>query len=291
MTGEENWMDGIIGPDTIRVAGAPVAKPRPSINLVGATQEDDPANDQTNITIHANVSTPGSNGQILTGNGSGGFGTPLSQINLASQVTGTLPTGNQAAQTMGGDCSGTTAICSVDKIKGVTVSGTPLAGKSLRCTSGTAASWGPVDLSDTTNAVTGTLPGTSVGVAVGGVTPSAGAMSSSDKTKLDGIQTQGAPVALVGAGSTNIDWSQSQTFTKTIAANTTLTMSNVVVGGQVSVEITAGAGNTVTFTNPSGFTITWPGGTQPTQTSGKTDVYTFLATSSSTIRALVAQNY
>lgn len=46
----------------------------------------------------------------------------------SSAVTGTLPTGNQAAQSMGGDVSGTTAAATVDKLKG----------KSLNANIGTA---------------------------------------------------------------------------------------------------------------------------------------------------------
>lgn len=52
MTSDPNsWLPSLIGPDTILVDGERVNPVRRSLNLVGATQEDDPDNDQTNITI------------------------------------------------------------------------------------------------------------------------------------------------------------------------------------------------------------------------------------------------
>lgn len=70
----------------------------------------------------------------------------------------------------------------------------------------------------------------------------------------------------------DIDWSTSDTFKKTLAANTTFTFSNVA-NKTIVVAIT----NTI-----NNYTVTWPvvkwvGGTAPTQTIGvHTDVYTFV---------------
>lgn len=47
----EHWLNGIIGPDTIKVDGSSITTKRKHINLVGATQEDDPDNDATNVTV------------------------------------------------------------------------------------------------------------------------------------------------------------------------------------------------------------------------------------------------
>lgn len=96
----------------------------------------------------------------------------------------------------------------------------------------------------------------------------AGSMSAADKSKLDGLQTQGGAVAVAALA---IDWNAGTVFTKTIASNTTFTFSNASSGMVIIVRITAGAGNTVTWP-----TVRWAGGTAPTQTPSGTDVYTFV---------------
>lgn len=83
-------------------------------------------------------------------------------VNLADTdaVTGTLPAGNQAAQTMGGDVSGTTAAATVAKVNATTITtagGALATGKVLRVTGIATADWGAVDLADA-DAVTGVLP-------------------------------------------------------------------------------------------------------------------------------------
>lgn len=62
-------------------------------------------------------------------------------VSVAHVTTGVLPAANQAAQTMGGDVTGTTAATTVSKIQGVAISGTPADGYVLEATSSTAASW------------------------------------------------------------------------------------------------------------------------------------------------------
>lgn len=78
----------------------------------------------------------------------------------ASAVTGTLPTANQASQSLGGDLSGTTASGTVAKINATTVStagGALTTGKVLRVTGSTTADWGAIDLANA-SAITGILP-------------------------------------------------------------------------------------------------------------------------------------
>ena len=87
------------------------------------------------------------------------------------------------------------------------------------------------------------------------------------------------PVANGGTGQTalitaipalNIDWSQSYSYTKTLAAGAnTITFSNQVAGQTIVVRIT-GAASTLTWP-----TVKWPGGSPPTQTASGTDIYTF----------------
>jgi hypothetical protein len=72
----------------------------------------------------------------------------------------------------------------------------------------------------------------------------------------------------------DIDWSLSLSFYKTLGANTTFTFSNLVEGKTISVAIKNPAAATWTVTWPG--TVKWPGGTPPVQTTNdKTDVYTF----------------
>lgn len=105
-------------------------------------------------------------GSLTTGNGlyvSGTSALSYSALNLAGGsnfITGTLPSGNQAAQTMSGDVSGTTASSSVDKIKGTTVStagGSLTTGQVLRVSGASAVDYGPLDLANS-SAITGILP-------------------------------------------------------------------------------------------------------------------------------------
>lgn len=86
-------------------------------------------------------------GALTTGNVlqvSGPDSLTYGPVNLAggsNYVTGVLPIGNQASQTMGGDVTGTTAASTVSKIQGVVISGTPVTGYVLEATSSSAATW------------------------------------------------------------------------------------------------------------------------------------------------------
>lgn len=121
-----------------------------------------------------------------------------------------------------------------------------------------------------------------------------GLMSSSDKSKLDGIAT-GATVGVPATGGTftgtvdfdgnvtqavqavsalNIDCSAGNYFTKTINANSTFTVSNVPATNTAysfTLELTHTSG-TVTWWNG----LEWPGGTAPTLTAGKTHLFVFV---------------
>ncbi len=100
------------------------------------------------------------------------------------------------------------------------------------------------------------------------VASSAGFMSVADKGKLDGIQTQGASVAIAAL---TVDWSLGKSYSKTLAGGANaLLFSNATDGQEIKVAIT-GATSTMTF--PSG--LVWPAGSPPTQTSVGTDLYTF----------------
>jgi hypothetical protein len=84
-----------------------------------------------------------------------------------------------------------------------------------------------------------------------------------------------APPATIAG--TVIDWTAGEAQKKTLAANTTFTMTGMQDGQRVEIYLTNTASNyTVAYTNPSGFTILWPGGSAPTETVGaKTDKIIF----------------
>lgn len=70
----------------------------------------------------------------------------------------------------------------------------------------------------------------------------------------------------------DIDARNASTFTKTLSANTTFTISNMSDGQEIYVYVTNTASN-YTVTWP---TVKWSGGVAPTQTTGaKTDIYRF----------------
>lgn len=98
-----------------------------------------------------------------------------------------------------------------------------------------------------------------------------GSMSAADKTKLDGIQKQGAAVAVSAYA---IDWATGGVFTKTLGAGAQVfTFANAASGMVIIVRVTSDAGGS-TLTWP---TVKWPAGAAPTQTSPSgTDVYTFV---------------
>jgi hypothetical protein len=122
--------------------------------------------------------------------------TVMVPIVLTADVSGTLPTANQDAQSMGGDCSGTTASCTVAKVNGTTITtagGALAVGAVLRTTAGGTADWGAVNLADT-DAVTGIL-----GLVNGG-------------TGLDAVGTEGQVLA-TAAGAESMEWITPSTFT------------------------------------------------------------------------------
>lgn len=109
------------------------------------------------------------------------------------------------------------------------------------------------------------LAGGSVAAAT---TSTAGSMSAADKTKLDGMQSEGSAVAVAAMA---IDWSAGSVFTKTLAAGAnTFTFSNATSGRMITVRVT-GAASTLTWP-----TVKWAGGVAPTQTASGTDIYTFV---------------
>lgn len=94
-----------------------------------------------------------------------------------------------------------------------------------------------------------------------------GVITVSDRLAVEGAFLQSTD-AISG---TSIDWSTGNTFSKTLAANTTFTFTGATAGQWITVKAT-NSGTSYTVTWP---TVTWQGGVIPTMTASKTDFYTF----------------
>lgn len=95
------------------------------------------------------------------------------------------------------------------------------------------------------------------------------------------------------AGGTTFDCSIARTFSRTLAANTTYTLTNFPDGSTVTAAVkqaAAGGPYTTTITVAGG--VTWRGGTAPTQTTtaNKTDLFTFIHIGS-VVYGSASQNY
>lgn len=79
-------------------------------------------------------------------------------------VTGTIPAGNQAAQTMAGDVTGTTAASVVAKVNGATIpaAGALTTGNVPQVSGASAMTYGPINLAGGANHITGVLPASNV---------------------------------------------------------------------------------------------------------------------------------
>jgi len=96
----------------------------------------------------------------------------------------------------------------------------------------------------------------------------------------------------VSMSAVDVDWSLGNTFTRKLTQHSTLTFSNTSSGQTLNVILTNSAS---AFTASWPATITWKGGTVPTQTTAsattsKTDIYTFICVGSLTYGAS-AQNF
>src|SRR4030095_1572352 len=100
-------------------------------------------------------------------------------------------------------------------------------------------------------------------------------------------------IATNSAGGTSIDCSIARTFSRTLAANTTYTITNISDGATATAAVqqaASGAPYTTPFAVAGG--RTWKGGFAPTQTTtaNKTDLYTFIHIGSA-VYGSASQNY
>lgn len=175
------WLANFLGILNLEVEGAPAAVPRRTkVNLIGVTVTDDAANDRTDVEVTGGGGGSFTAGGDLTGddttqtvakvNGTtittAGGSLPVGAVlrttaagvadwgtvNLADAdaVTGVLPTANQAAQSLTGDATGTTAAVVNTQARGlksatttvsVSAATAPSTGQVLMATSSTTATW------------------------------------------------------------------------------------------------------------------------------------------------------
>ncbi len=146
----------------------------------------------------------------VTGSSALGYG-PLNLAGGSNFVTGTLPSGNQAAQTLSGNVTGTTASNTVVSINSATVpsAGSLTTGNVLQVTGSSALGYAPLNLAGGVNFITGTLPtanqaNQTVGNNLSGTTNSAVVI------KINGTSVDASPSAnqlLVATSSTTSIWS------------------------------------------------------------------------------------
>lgn len=181
-----------------------------------------------NATVYkVNGSTIPAGGSLTTGNVlqvNGSSSLTYGPVNLAggsNYVSGTLPAANQAAQTVGGDLSGTTSSATVAKINATTVStagGALTTGTVLRATGVSSADWGALNLSNS-SAITGTLPtGNQASQSMGGDVSGTTASATVDKLKGKSLD---ANVGTVGASQDGyaLTWSNSTSTWKAQAVS------------------------------------------------------------------------
>jgi hypothetical protein len=139
----------------------------PAANQAAQTMGGDVTGTTAASTVaKVNGSTIPAGGSLTTGNGpyvSGSAALTYSALNLAGGagwVTGVLPAGNQAAQTMGGDVTGTTAASTVAKVNGATVpaAGALTTGNGPYVSGTSALTYSALNLAGGSGWVTGTLP-------------------------------------------------------------------------------------------------------------------------------------
>jgi len=105
--------------------------------------------------------------------------------------------------------------------------------------------------------------------------------TASSTTTLTNKTVTGLKETKVAMGADDIDLSAGNYFTKTISANTTLTVSNVAASGSVSafvLELT----NAGTFVITWFSGVTWPSGTAPTLSDAGVDTLAFFTTDGGT---------
>jgi hypothetical protein len=122
----------------------------------------------SNTVVAVHGATVPAAGSLTTGNVlqvSGSSALSYGPVNLgggSNYITGTLPASN--IPSLAGDVSGSITSNSVDKIKGITLSGTPVTGQLLTATSSTTANWQNAPISFTAG---GDLTGTNTYQIVG----------------------------------------------------------------------------------------------------------------------------
>jgi hypothetical protein len=184
-------------------------------------------------------------GSLTTGNVlqvSGTSALSYAPVNLAGGVhfvTGSLPAANQAAQTMGGDVSGTTAAATVAAIQGNTVTSGALT-KGQFLVAGSTSNWAATTLSGDVSE-SGTTAGKLTVTAINAATvPAAGSLTTGNVLQVTGSSALGYAAINLAGGSNFV------TGALPTANQASQTMGGDVSGTTASATVAKIQGNTVT---------------------------------------------
>lgn len=282
-----SYLDVLLGGyKTIQNNGALVAA-EPTLNIVGATSiVDDSANKRTTVTLGTGITQlsgdvtagPGSGsvaatvvkangasvpaaGSLTTGNVlqvSGASALSYGPVNLAggsNYISGTLPAGNQAAQTLGGELSGTT---------GAAVVAGPFSTGTLQWSTGTSAavfgtqkSGATLSLRSDNNIETAKFDATGVvlGKTAGGDAGLRIAPLIGQETTFSAVWVGANAASPTGSNYAMAVSTTSFIFLSTIFIQTTSAFNDVVIGQSSGRNITFNGGSGTITTNGSGSSL------------------------------------
>jgi hypothetical protein len=246
-------------------AGAIITLP----NYAGSLSTLDGAETLTNKTIL----TPLVSGATILNGSISGTDIFASDINGAS-ITGSVFDSGIVSGTAFSGGSITSTLITLTTFTGGSISGASITGATM----------------DASNITSGVFPIARGGTNNGSLGVSAGTVLYMDGSKVVTTNVPSNGQILAASGTTpvwvgmysvqsiaalDINWAAAASFTKTLAANSTFTFSNLESGKTIVVRLTNTASN-YTVTWPNSATLKWSGGTAPTMTVGaKSDVYTF----------------
>jgi hypothetical protein len=174
--------------------------------------------------------------------------------------------GGAPSGTAGGDLSGSYPNPAVAKVTGVFVTGTPASGKTIVCTSGSAATWttppGGAPSGTASGDLAGVYPNPTVGQINGATIPTAGALTTGNVLKVSGAATLTyGPINLAGgtnhvSGTLPASNQQAQTLAGDLTGNTGAAVVSKING--ITVTGTPTTGQTLTAT--STLSATWSTG-------------------------------
>ena len=104
------------------------------------------------------------------------------------------------------------------------------------------------------------------------------------------VETKALSSDIVTITDSTINWALSNNFYKSVTGTQRFVFTYLTDGQVINVIVNNTSNYTVTWVQPDGYSLKWSGGTPPTQTANKIDIYTFIRRGTD-IYGLVSQNY